>query len=284
MGQDVADLVVLGVRGLLEEQVLRELVAAVAHVHAGEEDLASPIGRPVHAGIHELAWHRRRAHAGIALHAAPAGRHVPGVFQHHGIAALLSPAALEHVLVQRSEALLQEQGDVAVGGQLGGAVVHAFHAARAGEGVHDHVLRAPAVGHAQADRQHELLALEAHLDGTQELEALLLHALQVHLHHEELEPAADVGVQHVMGRLGDLVPVVQQPVLQTGALLGAQDQHVVLAHLIARLDGHAVVHFAAHGRDLGVRHFRLGDLIHHHHVAVQPLLAGVLVVVLHQSR
>ena len=285
MRQDVPRLEMLRVRGHLKGKVLGEFVATIAHMQAGEEYLAATIAGPVHTGLGEFVRHRWWSHTGIAFHAAPGRRHVPGILQRHGVASFLFPVPGEEVLVELTEALLGEQGDVLIRGHFHGAVVHAFHAAGAGEGIDDHVLDPAAVGHSQADGQHELLTFETHLDGPQEVVSARLHALQVDLHHEELHAAADVRIQHFMRALRDLVSIVQQPILQAVAFLGTQDQDVVLPHGVTRLDRHAIVlglllpQAGSFCVVRGCRHVH--DLLS---FRILPSLAGVLVPVFHQAR
>ena len=79
--------------------------------------------------------------------------------------------------------------------------------------------------------------LVGHLEGAQVGEAELRLLLQVDLGDEELHPLLEIAAEHPRGPGGNAVAVLAEPGLQPVALLGGEDQDVVLAHRVGRLDG-----------------------------------------------
>jgi hypothetical protein len=115
----------------------------------------------------------------------------------------------------------------------------------------------------------------------QVMEAAVRLLLQVHLRDEELHPLLQVDAEHARGIRRHAVAVLGEPALEAAALRGGQDQDVVLADRVARLDLHAE----------RVRAGRVGHLRRRRHPAHQtePLLAlrgltGIRVPVLDEPR
>ena len=211
-------------------------------MEAGEEDVlrrrhgaprSSVLLVPESAELPQLVGGEGIGRAGVA----PA--HVPGVLEEQRPHLLLFDLLAEHRLVEGAELVLDEQGDLGVRGEADGAVVGGLDPPLAGEGIDEQLLGAGGVDHAEADGEHELGALVGHLQRPQVGEAELRLLAEVHLGDEEPHPLLEIAAEHARGARGDPVAVLGQPGLQPLALLGREDQDVVLAHRVLRLDGHA---------------------------------------------
>ena len=174
-----------------------------------------------------------------------------------------------------------------------GPVVRRLDAAAAGERVDDQVLRPGGVRHSQADGEHELLRLVGDLQRPEVLHPARLLGLEVHLGHEELHVLADVGLERGGGLRRDAVAVLAEPGLEPLGLLRPEDEDVVLAHAVLRLDADAerLVALLLHARALRHVHGRrcaghgLGHRIDHARVGIEVLhqpRRGVRVEVLEQ--
>ena len=231
--EHIAALEVLAVGRLLEHQVLGEVVAVIARVEPGEEHLGAPVLDPVHAERLELIDRQRLRRAGVT----PA--HVPCVLGEHRAHVVTPNLFAEHRLVELAEAVLDADGQFHAGRELHGPVVGRLDAAAARERVDEQLLRPVGVHRAEPDRQHELRRRELDLQRSQHREAERRLFLEVDLGNEELHVLPDVGPEHGRRAVRNAVLVPPQPDLEPVALVGGQNQDVVLPDGVLRLDGHA---------------------------------------------
>jgi hypothetical protein len=139
----------------------------------------------------------------------------------------------EQRLVEAAKLVLDEDRDVHARGQPHGAVVGCLHPPFPGEGIDEELLRSFGVHRPEADGQHELGRCVGDAQGPEVAEPELGLLLQVHPRHEKAHLLLDVAPEHGGGAGGDPIAVLLQPGLETPALLGGEDEDVVLAHRVA---------------------------------------------------
>lgn len=171
-------------------------------------------------------------------------------------------------------------GDVHVGRQAHRPVVGRLDAALARQRIHEELLRSIRVRHPETDREHEFRRVVGDLDRPQRRESEPRLFTQIHLRHEEAHVLADVAVQDLGRAARNAVSVLAEPRRQAARFLRGENQDVVLAHGVARLDRDAQALLAG-GR-------RRGHLRDRSHLPVEPVLvlapARVRVVVLDETR
>ena len=266
--QNVARLEILPVARLLEHQVFGERLFRIANVQAREHHRRGAsrytgcdgtgaahrrghrrhrgrrrrghrnrrlciVRDPEHAGRSQLVFRKWIGGAGIA----PA--HVPEIFGERDAVFLLLRLLGEHRLVEAREVAFDVGRHVDIRRHLNRPIVRRLDTAVLRQHVDDHVLRPARVHHAEADRQHELLALECELQRAQIGEAGLRLLLQIHFRDEELEVLPDVRLESSRSPSRDLVAVLLQPRLETVGLVRRQDHDVVLADRVLRFDDDA---------------------------------------------
>ena len=195
VAEDVAALEVASVRGFLENEVFREVLAVVADVEPGDERVL----RSRFAAAWGDVRCRSRTRRARGVDSRTAGRRhtdrtttCPTRTRGKRCACSLCGLAGEHRFVEIAKLVFDEHRKVHPGRKLHRAVVRGLDAPVARERVEDEILWAVGGDGAEPDGKHELGRLERDLERSQVVEPELRLLFQVDLGHEETNVLADV--------------------------------------------------------------------------------------------